>query len=400
MTGTSSKNSKAKAVVALLIAMTLCGQWLFFSHLHDLTLGWRTFLPGLTIFGSAFLLAWGSEVLQFDIPRTLAFAFVALVAILPEYAVDIYFAWQGGKDPAYVQYALANMTGANRILIGVGWTLVVFAYVLRSRRGEIMLEEGHRVEMMGLVFATLYAFILPLKGSISLVDSVILFTIFGIYLRSAIKANVVEPELEGGPVELMATLVSWKRRCAALALFILAGAGILTAAEPFAEGLLEVGAQWGVDQFIMVQWIAPLASESPEFLIATIFALRNKPTAGLSTVISSMINQWTLLVGALPIAFCLSAGVIQPMVMDARQVEEIFLTAAQSFFAMIVVINLHFRWWEAVLLFVLFATQIFFPSTSARYGFACVYLALALIALITSRGTRQSIPKALKVLFR
>jgi len=47
------------------------------------------------------------------------------VAVLPEYAVDFVFTWKAGSDPAYAPDALANMTGGNQLLIGVGWSMVV-----------------------------------------------------------------------------------------------------------------------------------------------------------------------------------------------------------------------------------------------------------------------------------
>src|SRR5438034_1138590 len=87
---------------------------------------------GSGIFGAAFLLSWTSEVAQLDITRALALAFLALIAVLPEYAVDVYFAWRAGQDPTYTAYATANMTGGNRLLIGVGWATGVFALWLRS----------------------------------------------------------------------------------------------------------------------------------------------------------------------------------------------------------------------------------------------------------------------------
>ena len=67
----------------------------------------------------------GRELAERDIPQALAILFLALVSVLPEYAVDLHFAWKAGKDPSYAAYAVANMTGANRLLIGLGWAAVV-----------------------------------------------------------------------------------------------------------------------------------------------------------------------------------------------------------------------------------------------------------------------------------
>jgi cation:H+ antiporter len=94
-------------------AVLLCLQWAA-VRLLDAALPpwWIAVASGLGIFGAAFLLSWASELAQLDIPQALALAFLALVAVLPEYAVDMYFAWSAGKDPQYTAYATANMTGA------------------------------------------------------------------------------------------------------------------------------------------------------------------------------------------------------------------------------------------------------------------------------------------------
>ena len=90
---------------------------------------------GLAILGSAFLLAWAAEVLQLDVSQGLALTVLALIAVLPEYAVDFTFAWKAGENPAkYAPLALANMTGSNRLLIGIGWSMVVLVAAWRMTR--------------------------------------------------------------------------------------------------------------------------------------------------------------------------------------------------------------------------------------------------------------------------
>ncbi|MGH2685197.1 MAG: sodium:proton exchanger, partial [Actinomycetota bacterium] len=50
----------------------------------------ETTLFGVAVLGAAFLLAWAAEVAQLDISQTLAIAVLALIAVLPEYAVDLF----------------------------------------------------------------------------------------------------------------------------------------------------------------------------------------------------------------------------------------------------------------------------------------------------------------------
>jgi Ca2+/Na+ antiporter len=107
----------------------------------------------------------------------------------------MYFAWMAGKDPKYTAYATANMTGANRLLIGVGWATVVFTYWLKTRKTAVELEPSHKIEICYLGLATLYSFFIPFKGRLDLVDACILIAIFVFYIRAASQAAHVEPEL-------------------------------------------------------------------------------------------------------------------------------------------------------------------------------------------------------------
>src|SRR5678815_3957227 len=121
------------------------------------TPGFEALLFGLAILGAAFLLSWAAEVAQKDISQALAVAILALIAVLPEYAVDMVFAWKAGRQPEYAHYALANMTGANRLLVGVGWPAVVLLFALRFRKAAVKLEPAHRVEILFMGLATCYA---------------------------------------------------------------------------------------------------------------------------------------------------------------------------------------------------------------------------------------------------
>ncbi len=330
-------------------------------------------LAGAAIFGSAFLLSWAAELAQLEVSQTLAIAVLALIAVLPEYAVDIYFAWMGGRDPAYAGFATANMTGANRLLIGIGWSAVVFLAWLRHGARSVKLPGGMGVEVRYLTLATLYAFVVPLRGKLSLLDTAVYLGIFALYVRAAARAEVVEPELEG-VAKRIAGLPVPRRRAATLFLFAYAALAILLAAEPFAESLLATGRHFGVEQFILVQWVAPLVSEAPELIVALLFVARGNAAAGMGTLLSSKVNQWTLLVGMIPAAYSLSAGHIGGMPLDERQIEEVLLTAAQSLFAVAVIANLEFRLGEAVLLLALFMPQPFFTSPSSRYAYALLYV--------------------------
>ena len=367
----------------------LCLHWIaiHFAGIH-LTPQFEALSSGVAIFGAAFLLSWAAELSQKDIPQALAIALLALIAVLPEYAVDMYFAWSAGKDPKYTAFATANMTGANRLLIGVGWAAVVITYWLKSGKKAVELEPSHKIELFYLALATLYSFLIPLKGQLDLIDAVARIMIFVFYMRAASKAEHVEPELEG-PAAMIESWGTRPRRAWTVSFFLLSGFTIFTAAEPFAEGLLATGRTFGIEEFILVQWLAPLASESPEFIVAILFALKGQPGTSMGALLSSKVNQWTLLIGMLPIVYAVSAESAGGMHMDARQVEEMFLTAAQSIFAVAVLANLSFSLLEALIVFVLFWTQLLFPDPQFRFYYSFLYVVLAVGLVLVKKDVRD-----------
>jgi cation:H+ antiporter len=116
------------------------------------------------------------------------------------------------------------------------------------------------------------------------------------------------------------------------------------------------------------------------------------------------VNQWTLLVGTLPIVFAVAAGGLHGLPLDAVQREELFLTAAQSFFAVAVISSLTMSLREAGVLFGLFWGQFILGAVVPahlhgieRVAIGVVYLVLGSWVLITDR---RRIPGLLRAGFR
>jgi cation:H+ antiporter len=380
---------------------------------------------GIAIVGAAFVLSWAAEAAQVDISAGLALAVLALLAVLPEYAVDFVFSFQAGQLYAETgacvpnpegenpcTLALANMTGANRVLVGVGWPLVVLVAVIAVRRarrdsgsgsgsgsgkptsepaGTVRMPRSMAAEIVFLGIATLYSLQLPLRSSLTLLDAGVLVSIFVWYAVRLSKAPAEEPELIGTS--------AWiggqdrvPRRSIYIGMFVVAALVILACAEHFAESLVDTGTQLGVDQFVLVQWVAPVASEAPELIVACLYAWRLRANESLGTLLSSKVNQWTLLVGTIPLVFALSSGSFSGLPLDDQQRYELLLTAAQSLFAVSILIKLALSARAATVLFVLFAMQ-FFSSIllSAEVdrvivvALSGVYLVLACIQLVRHR---------------
>lgn len=348
---------------------------------------------GASVVAAAFLLAWAAEAAQKDISGALAIALLALIAVLPEYAVDLYYAFKSGSDPAYTHFAAANMTGSNRLLLGFGWPLVVIvAYLVARRRARaagkhpqfLQLPGESRLDIGFLAVLAVAAFAIPLLGNIPLWYGIALIVVFGLYLWRASQVHDDSEEEFVGAAALIAGMRTGPRRITVIALFVVSAAIILSSAEPFAEALVASGSALGIDSYFLVQWFAPLASEAPEFIIAVMFALRGMGAAAIGTLIASKVNQWSLLVGSLPVAHWFGGGTTG-LPLDARQVEEFVLTATQTLLGVAIIIALRFHWWSALGLAALFAVQFFVTDTGGRYVLSIIQTVLAVVFLVANR---------------
>jgi cation:H+ antiporter len=81
-------------------------------------------------------------------------------------------------------------------------------------------------------------------------------------------------------------------------LFVVAAVVVLSAAEPFGRSLVDTRAALGLDEFLLVQWLAPVASEAPEVIVAITFALRGRADDGLGALLAHRCRELPALVRA------------------------------------------------------------------------------------------------------
>ena len=374
----------------------------------DAGIGTVVGVSGLAILGASFLLAWGAETAEKDVPRAFAIAVLAVLAVAPEYAVDALYAWQAATDPARGNLAVANMTGANRILIGLGWSGIALFSVYKATSGDrsdasvvdragtlrdqVKLDPSISTEILFLFAATIFAFFVPLNGGIDIIDTVVLVGLYVTYIAIVIRGDVSDHEANVGvPAYFQATRRA-VRIPVVVALFAFSGFLIFTAVEPFAHGLESIGLRYGIPEFFMIQWIAPLASESPELIVTVYLVNKARSTAAFNALISSKLNQWTLLIGTLSVVYSISLGTYGVLPFEFKQAAEIWLTAGQSFFAIAILVNFRISVREALALLVLFISQVgtefalirLFPEAVAeQYS---IYLLLAYTAVYIILG--------------
>ncbi len=347
---------------------------------------------------SALMIAWAAESAQYFVAQGFALAMLAWLQTLPEFAVEAVLAWH-----QQTHLLLANLTGALRLLTGTGWPLIYFtaAWFHRRRTGQplrrIVLEEHHSVEVMGLLAALLYIPVIAIKNSLTVYDGVVLIAIYAAYLWILQKLPSEDHETIEDLEIIPRTIVKARRarRIFAIgALFVAGGALIYFSAEPFLASLLALSVLAGVPDFVFVQWIAPLVSEFPEMLSTLYWARRSdRAPMALMNMVSSNINQWTLLAAMLPIVYSMSMGAVTPITFDAKQEMELWLTLGQAAVALVFLMNMELVWWEAAALAVLFALPFFDSAmepviTWIYFGWAAVEL----VRMFLGRRKPQAFP--------
>jgi len=324
---------------------------------------------------SAFLVAWGAEAAQFLISQGLALAILAWVQTLPEFAVEAVIAWEAGGIPARSHLAIANLTGAIRLLLGLGWPMIYFVFAWSARRrgdpahAPIKLQREHAIEVIGLIPPLLYFVVIVWKQTISWLDAVVLLALYVVYLLVLLR-NPPHSVEELGDAAVVSRWAyrqrGWRQKAAIGALFAGGGFLLYVTAHPFLESMLAVAGLLGVSQFVLVQWVAPFLSEFPEKVSAFLWARRvtHAPMA-LMNMVSSNINQWTVLAAMIPLVYGYShyhhTGTWADFRFDAAQRLEIILTLLQTGLGVVLLANMEFDWFDATALFVLWAVQFFVP---------------------------------------
>ncbi len=277
------------------------------------------------IIAASLLIAWAAEASESSISRGLALAIVAIVQTIPEYFVEGTIAWKAGKDPGiWLHNVIANFTGANRLLTGFGWPLILLTLIVQRRRNgqqgasTIALRREQSIEVVFMLGASLYYVWVLIEEELTIFDAIVWVGIFVAYMWMLArlprgKEGPEEPLL--GPSLAIVEIKSTRKRTGAiLGLFLFAGltfvlitdsfvTSIQNLAQMFLVGLLGPGAV-----FFTIQWIAPVLSEFPEKVTAFNWArqITLAPLA-LLNFISSSVNELTALVALIPVVYFVSS---------------------------------------------------------------------------------------------
>ena len=346
-----------------------------------------------SIVSAALLIAWAAEAAQFLISQGLALAILAWLQTLPEFAVEAVIAYEAPRMPNGVALISANFTGSLRLLVGLAWPAIYVIAALSCRRKhkrplmEIRLEPEHSVQVVTLIVPLLYFTYIWAKGTLTIFDSVALTFIYLVFL---FVVNRIPPQGEEKMEDMEAiprTILRqkpWLRNTIIAGLFLAGGAILYFVADPFLHSLLALAVSLGMSQYMFVQWVAPFLSEFPESGSAFYWArkITGAPVA-LMNMVSSNINQWTMLVAMIPIVYSFSLGGVSTVHFDEHQRIEILLTMSQSALGLILLLNMSFAWYEAVGIFVLWFAQMLVPPihvyvTAIYFGWCLIEIGFVL----------------------
>ena len=344
---------------------------------------------GFSIFSAALIISWAAESSERDISGSFVIAIIALIAVLPEYAIETVLAYTAGQSYKLnnfvftnrVGYVSANVTGANRLLAGLGWPLIMLINMLKNNQ-LLNIKNNNKLELLVLGIGAISMIIASIIKFQPIFISFILIIIYLIYLFITSKKESTESEFVGIS-KYLANLPKLTRITTNILLIIFSAVTIFIVSHPFVESLIHIGGKFGIDEYYLIQWLAPLASESPEIIIASLFAMKGRSLESISIILSSQANQMSLLIGSMGAIFSFATSSLISFPLNDTQGVEFLLTSAFALLQISMILWGKFKLQMPVLLLIIFFVQLIITDTSIRaylsiaiYMFALIYLIL------------------------
>jgi cation:H+ antiporter len=215
-----------------------------------------------------------------------------------------------------------------------------------------------------------------IKGSATVFDGIVLLFLYALYVRRVQGTPDEEPAVVGVAAGLVSLPDRW-RRPAVAGLIVGAGVAVLLTASPFTHGLLDTGVALGLDPYLLIQSVVPVATEAPELVVVAVLVSNRRPAQGLALLLAASVSQWTLGLGALPLAYAAGGGGLA-LPLAPREQLELGLTTAVTLFVVAALATLRPARVDAVLVVVVFALQLIYPTPFVRFVAALVLIVVAL----------------------
>ena len=360
-------------------------------------------VSALTIMAAGILMLRAAQTTQ-GTPRKLALVAIAVAVLLPEYSVDAHFAWVSAYPDSIgrTSLMLAATTGSNRLIMGFGLPVMLLLFLFKNRNNQSFPEQGFSVQIVLLFMATLYAFIIYIKGTISILDAFALFALFGVFVwKGSWQGRADSHRAAELSPAAMETPPSGAKRITTAFLVIYAALSMYVVSGAFASSFLVSGQRMGIEPIVMAQWMLPVAAKAPWLILAAILVLRANATLVITSLLTAQMGLWTLLLGALPIVTQISGltiGSAEALTFDDHQRMTILLTATQSLFVVAMLAGVKVSWKGALGMLSLFLVQSLLgafqadrDATLVQGLFSMIYLSAAIIVIIGDRARLRTL---------
>ena len=359
-------------------------------------------LSGVTVFGAGLLLLRVWAFPGANVSKPVVLTLITLAAVLPELTIGVDSSWggSGGSAAESGSLALAGITGASRLLIGLAWPLVILLRWARGGGSVLRLDRRDGVALWLLLLASLYSLTVYLRGTLSVLDSLCLLLLFGVYLWVVSRSRERATEQAGPPGGVVAPLSRMSRPfvVAALACAVAATAvGTLT----FADAVVAVAEPMGADRFTSVQWLLPMVSKLPLLAIVAVLVWDLRTGRATAALLLCQTGYLTVVLGSLPLVSLVQGVVasdITSLALDERERSELLLMCAQTVFLVVAMARMTVSVKAAVSFLALFFAQAVLSllqldgqSTLAQTVPASVYVAASVGLIAHDRGRLQAL---------
>ena len=255
-------------------------------------------------------------------------------------------------------------------------------YIPQPLKNNDNIKNNNKLELLVLGIGAISMIIASIIKFQPIFISFILIIIYLIYLFITSKKESTEFEFVGIS-EYLANLPKLTRITTNILLIIFSAVTIFIVSHPFVESLIHIGGKFGIDEYYLIQWLAPLASESPEIIIASLFAMKGRSLESISIILSSQANQMSLLIGSMGAHLSFATSSLISFPLNDTQGVEFLLTSAFALLQISMILWGKFKLQMPVLLLIIFFVQLIITDTSIRaylsiaiYMFALIYLIL------------------------
>ncbi len=305
---------------------------------------------------SSEFLAKGAEVLETKFGAGFVGSVIlGFITMLPE-LVFVMVAIRAGESDV----AVGSAVGGNILLFTIGLGLVILLAIWRH--GEhIHLSHLMRDDFFYLFISSLYLIFASLDGSFGFFDGIVLCILYlafvihqywetrrypeGIHPKDN---RETKPEKEEKEIKITKNIL----------FFIIGTIGILWAAEPFVESIVEISIETGIPALFLSLVISPIASEMPEKISSLILTLNSMTGAEMAVAnfVGSKIQANTLLFGSMVLYFISLNG-------TPLSVTKVFLDIMVAIITTLVgtfiLIDLKLKKKEGLLILILYLVAIF-----------------------------------------